>query len=106
MKTRIKELAKGKGLTITALADLAGVTQATLSNTINEKKQPLIDVLEKVAKALDVEFWELFTASTSGELVGFIEYRGTIYKIQTLDDLKRLNHLIEFGCYPEEHKED
>ena len=53
-----------------------------------------METLQKIASALNVQVWELFTASTTGEINGFVEYRGTIYKIQSREDLQQLNDLV------------
>lgn len=91
MKLRIKELAKVQGLTITAMAEKAGVTQATLSNTVNEKSKPSFEVLEKVAEVLGVELWELFTESlVKGDVNGYIEVKGDIYKVSSKEDIEKV----------------
>ena len=60
------------------LAQILGVTRITLTRNINGN--PTMETLQKIASALNVQVWELFTASTTGEINGFVEYRGTIYK--------------------------
>ncbi len=62
MKLRIKEICKEKSITITSLAETLGVTQESMSRTINGN--PTITTLDKIATALGVEITELF--STSG----------------------------------------
>lgn len=74
------------------LAQILGVTRITLTRNINGN--PTMETLQKIATALDVQVWELFTASTTGEINGFVEYRGTIYKIQSREDLQQLNDLV------------
>ena len=69
-----------------------GVTRITLTRNINGN--PTMETLQKIASALNVQVWELFTASTTGEINGFVEYRGTIYKIQSREDLQQLNDLV------------
>ena len=74
------------------LAQILGVTRITLTRNINGN--PTMETLQKIASALNVKVWELFTASTTGEINGFVEYRGTIYKIQSREDLQQLNDLV------------
>ncbi len=74
------------------LAQILGVTRITLTRNINGN--PTMETLQKIASALNVQVWELFTASTTGEINGFVEYRGTIYKIQSREDLQQLNDLV------------
>ena len=74
------------------LAQILGVTRITLTRNINGN--PTMETLQKIASALNVQVWELFTATTTGEINGFVEYRGTIYKIQSREDLQQLNDLV------------
>ena len=80
MDLRVKELCKERGMLMENLAQILGVTRITLTRNINGN--PTMETLQKIASALNVQVWELFTASTTGEINGFVEYRGTIYKIQ------------------------
>lgn len=61
MKVRLKEVLSEKGVTSAELAGRVGVSKATVSNLINNKTMPSLDTLEKIADALGVEMWELFT---------------------------------------------
>lgn len=92
MELRIKELIKSKGFTMQEFADKLGIARVNLTKTINGN--PTMETLQKIASALNVQVWELFTASTTGEINGFVEYRGTIYKIQSREDLQQLNDLV------------
>ncbi len=78
MDLRVKELCKERGMLMENLAQILGVTRITLTRNINGN--PTMETLQKIASALNVQVWELFTASTTGEINGFVEYRGTIYK--------------------------
>lgn len=60
MKLRIKEIAKEKKVSISALASMVGITQPNLSNIVNDKSKPSLETLEKIADALDVHITELF----------------------------------------------
>lgn len=42
-------------LTVRQLADLSGVTKNTISNVENERIYPRLDILEKMARALNCE---------------------------------------------------
>lgn len=59
MKHRIKDLIKEKGYTQAEFADKLGMNRVSLNHIINGK--PSFPTLEKVAEALGVEGWELFT---------------------------------------------
>lgn len=58
MELRVTECCKAKGLTLQDLADRLGVARSTLANTLT-KKNPTLDTLEKMAKALDVKVCDL-----------------------------------------------
>ena len=92
MDLRVKELCKERGMKMEDLAQILRVTRITLTRNINGN--PTMETLQKIATALNVQVWELFTASTTGEINGFVEYRGTIYKIQSKEDLQQLNDLV------------
>ena len=58
-KLKVTECCKRKGITLQELADKLGVARSTLANTL-VKKNPTLDTLEKIAKALDVKVADLF----------------------------------------------
>lgn len=60
MGLRIKEILKEKGIQVTELATLIGITPQNLSKLINEKTKPSIDTYERIATALNVPFTDLF----------------------------------------------
>ena len=62
MLLRIKEISKEKGVSITKLAELVGITQPNMSNVANGKTLPSLDLLGRIATALDVSPSELFEA--------------------------------------------
>lgn len=59
MKHRIKELIKEKGYTQAEFAKKLGIVRSTLLQQIGE--HPSAPTLERIADALGVEIWELFT---------------------------------------------
>ncbi len=56
---RIRELAKREGVTLTDLADRAGVSQAGFWLAMSGKSAPSLDFLAKIATALKVDPDEL-----------------------------------------------
>lgn len=64
MALRIKEVIKGKGMTVNSLAEKMGINRVGLSNHINGN--PSVEVLDKIATALDVPVTELFEQSKTG----------------------------------------
>lgn len=63
MILKIKQIREGKGLSINELSKLSGISASYISeleNEQNNKKNPTISVICKLAKALEVKPQELF----------------------------------------------
>lgn len=91
---RIKEVIQEKGLTINRVAELMGVNRVSLSTAINGN--PTIETLEKIARALNVEVWELFTPSTStSDFMALVKDGGDYYHASSLAELKGIVNEIE-----------
>jgi len=79
------------------------ITENGLSLIINGKRQPRFEQLELIAKKLNVEMWQLFAGAgsvTNGSgsgLNGFVEFNGTIHRIQSLPDLEKLLEEVKKG---------
>lgn len=95
MALRIKEVIKEKGMTVNSLAEKMGINRVGLSNHINGN--PSVEVLEKIANALEVDIAELFAPSSSGGIIGVIRIGDTNYNINSVPDLSRLLDKIESG---------
>ena len=67
MRTRIKELCREKGMTISAIAEQIGTTQTSLSRALGENGNPTLETLDKIANALNVHITELFEQPQSNE---------------------------------------
>lgn len=94
MNLRIKEIIKEKHITIQDLADAIGINRVTLSNSINGN--PTVETLQKIATALNVEVWELFTSSANtGELTALIDYRGILHRFDSVGALKEFVEGLE-----------
>jgi len=72
------------------------LSRNSISNILNGNNNPKVETLQLVADALNVEIGEIFKPSLVGqcELNGFIEFNGTIHRIQSRDDLERLLELM------------
>lgn len=89
MNLRIKEVLKEKGETIQSISEILGINRVSLTNSINGN--PTIETLEKIAGALNVEVWELFTPSINKEeLTALVDHQGKLYKANTIDDLQKI----------------
>ena len=58
--TRIKDILKEQGKTLSDLAETLGVSRQALSKQVQGKM--LVETAEKIALALNVNVWELFVA--------------------------------------------
>jgi len=63
---RIRAWRQRRHLSQVALADLAGITQSTLSNYENGKREPAVSTLIRIAEELDVSLDEL-AGHTAGQ---------------------------------------
>lgn len=89
MSLRIKDICKERNLTLGDLADKMNIKRESLSRAINGK--PNLDTLEKIASALNVEVWELFTPATNKEeLTALVDHQGKLYKANTIEDLQKI----------------
>lgn len=62
MNLRIKEICREKGVLQKELAERIGISETAFTQSI--KGNPTINTLDKIAKALDVEVYELFESYT------------------------------------------
>lgn len=91
MELRVKEICKKRGITQKDLAAQLGITHIGLSQQINGN--PTVETLQKIATALNVEVWELFTSSTNtDELTALIDYKG---ELQRFNSIKALREFVE-----------
>lgn len=60
MDLRIKEIIKEKGISLVTMHEMTGIEKGNLSNIVNNKKNPTVETLEKIADALGVPVFELF----------------------------------------------
>ncbi len=65
---RIKELMGQKGISRKELAKKIKVSETTISNICSEANYPKLELLPKLAKALDVDIRELFIP-TKGSII-------------------------------------
>lgn len=93
MELRISELARQRGMTIADIAKEIGISRVNLSNSLNGN--PTLSRLKEVAKVLNVEVSELFKPANMPQVSGYLEYRGAITKIESLDALKEFINKID-----------
>ena len=88
MELRIVELAHKRGLTMSDIAKMIGISRVNLSNSLNGN--PTLSRLREVAKILHVEVSELFKESEETEIHGYIEYNKKIIKVDNLPTLRSI----------------
>ena len=61
MKSRIKEILKERGMTMSELASVIGTTQTSISRMLGENGNPTYETLMRISEALGVGISDLFT---------------------------------------------
>ena len=87
MKLRIEEIMAEKGLRKAEVARKAGLVQSNLNKAINIDGNPTVETLERIAKALDVEVYELFTDAFPSAPKGLIFINGQTYGLVSIPAL-------------------
>lgn len=86
MKLRLREILKGRSMTLRAFSELSGISQPNLSNYLNGNVSPTLEMLTRIAEALEIPITELFEESDSIEL--YVRYNGNMYNITSKDIIK------------------
>lgn len=64
-RNRVKELRIQKGLTVSALADLVGMSHTHISRIENGQRGLSLPVAERIAKAMDTSAWKVMGANSA-----------------------------------------
>lgn len=92
MKDMVKQLCKAKGITLKDLADKIGIARESLTRALDGN--PTLSTIQGIADGLNIEVSQLFIGSENA-LNGFVDYQGTIHRIQSKDDLEKLLALVK-----------
>jgi len=88
----IKELMVEKDLNQTQLAELSGLSYATVNRILNGKQELLPNTLSKLAGALSVEVWEITDSNSysvlNSQVRGYLEFGGEIKRILSFKELE------------------
>jgi transcriptional regulator with XRE-family HTH domain len=87
-RIKIKEILKQRGISVVDFAEKLGIQRQNVYNVLSK---PTWQRLEQCSEILDMPIADFFEKNDS-EINGFIEYRGTIYRIT---DLRSFNNLAE-----------
>uniref|UniRef100_UPI003AF15082 helix-turn-helix domain-containing protein n=1 Tax=Dysgonomonas gadei TaxID=156974 RepID=UPI003AF15082 len=85
---------KEKGIRVGDFADVLGMKQSNLSNIINSKANPSIDMLQRIADQLNVNIKDLFEGDS---ITGFIKVNGIAHEINSVEDIERILQKIKAG---------
>lgn len=83
MLLRIKDISKAKGISITKLAELVGITQPNMSNIANGKTSPSLELLERIATALEISPAELFAPQPTNTIT--CPHCGKLIKVEKVE---------------------
>ena len=99
-KDKIRQQLLALGLTQSKLAELSGITFATINRIINGKQKITEAVLAKIANALNLSVEQLEQDETKEvlefDVQGYVEYDGEIHKIKSFASLQKLVSQIEY----------
>lgn len=103
---RIREILKEKGLSnadlIVKLQDVTHdekpLSKQYISNVINGRQTVSMSRLSEIAKALEVNEWELFASplevgaktQENDEFIAMVRYRGDYYHAESIDELESM----------------
>ena len=92
IKLNLKEILKEKGITSKELAAQLGVTSVTISYIVTNKTTPSLDMVSRIAKALNIKISTLLgeeplkVVDDSKEFASYIRYKGIHYTADSIED--------------------
>ena len=91
IKIHLKEILKDKGITSKDFAVKMGVSAAAISNIITGKNYPTYDLLDNMAKELNVKLSTLLgeeplRIESNNDFASYIRYKGIHYTADTIDE--------------------
>lgn len=88
---RVKNLCKQKEITLKDLATKMDIAPESLNRMISPNGNPTLSKLVSMAKALDVQVYELFEEFDQKKSVrGYIEVGSEIFRINSMNDFTEL----------------
>ncbi|MDB2091420.1 MULTISPECIES: helix-turn-helix domain-containing protein [Clostridium] len=103
---KISKLRKEKGLSLSKLAEMAQISKSYLSDLENEKKEnPSVEILEKIARVLEVPVSQLFDHEESSDNLDEMEEDMKILfsKVKNLSKENRKKVLKMMEIFTEEN---
>ncbi len=105
---RVKSICKKQGITLKELAERMNVSPEAVTRILSSTGNPTLSTLGNVAKALEVEVYELFDHFSSETNVnGYLEINNKIYRIHNVKELQEVYHSLppEMNQSDSEHSE-
>lgn len=88
MDLRLKEVLDEKDMSLVSLSEKTGIEKGNLSAIANNKKNPTVETLSKIASALEISVTELFEKPNNG-LYGICPHCGNEIKIELTKSRKK-----------------
>lgn len=86
---RVKSICKQQGISLKELADRMLVSPEAVTRMLSDNGNPTLSTLANVAKALNVQVYELFDDFNADMLVrGYLEVGDKIHRINNFNDLQ------------------
>ncbi|MDD2307800.1 MAG: helix-turn-helix transcriptional regulator [Prolixibacteraceae bacterium] len=86
---RVKSICKQQGISLKELADRMLVSPEAVTRMLSDNGNPTLSTLANVAKALNVQVYELFDDFNADLLVrGYLEVGDKIHRINNFNDLQ------------------
>lgn len=90
MDLRLKEVLDEKNMSLVSLSEKTGIEKGNLSAIANNKKNPTVETLSKIAGALNIPITELFEKPNTGDIIGFVKVGDTVHEVKSAEDIKKL----------------
>jgi len=86
---RVKSICKTQGITLKELAERMDVSPEAVTRMLSDNGNPTLSTLVNIAKALNVEVYELFDDFNANLLVrGYLEVGDKIHRINNFSELQ------------------
>lgn len=86
---RVKSICKQQGITLKELAERMEVSPEAVTRMLSDNGNPTLSTLVNIAKALNVQVYELFDDFNADLLVrGYLEVGDKIHRINNFNDLQ------------------
>lgn len=87
---RLKEILEEKNMTLTDLSEKTGIEKGNLSAISNNKKNPTMETLKKIADALEINLVELFSPVEKTDILGIIRVKDIYHEVKSIEEIEKL----------------